>query len=132
MPTVQWFHDCSLTIRIQFNISHLFAHSQMINSFDSFIWSIDGTLTGTTTLGQSGPGSNDSEGVLLIAQSSRTGAWRLDSLAFSPGHYYWCWCSRGYLLTLSYLPNPSARAGYDTRSIFKRSLTGLNSEFSFS
>ena len=32
----------------------------------------------------------------------------------------------------SYLPNPSARAGYDTRAIFKRSLTGLNSEFSFS
>ena len=32
----------------------------------------------------------------------------------------------------SYLPNPSARAGYDTMSIFKRSLTGLNSEFSFS
>ena len=28
--------------------------------------------------------------------------------------------------------NPSARAGYNTRSIFKRSLTGLNSEFSFS
>ena len=28
--------------------------------------------------------------------------------------------------------NPSARAGYDTRSIFKRSLTGLNTEFSFS
>ena len=33
---------------------------------------------------------------------------------------------------LSYLPNPSTRAGYDTGSIFKRSLTGLNSEFSFS
>ena len=28
--------------------------------------------------------------------------------------------------------NPSSRAGYDTSSIFKRSLTGLNSEFSFS
>ena len=28
--------------------------------------------------------------------------------------------------------NPFARAGYDTSSIFKRSLTGLNSEFSFS
>ena len=28
--------------------------------------------------------------------------------------------------------NPSARAGYDTGSIFKRSLTGFNSEFSFS
>ena len=27
--------------------------------------------------------------------------------------------------------NPSARAGYDTRSIFMRSWTGLNSEFSF-
>ena len=27
--------------------------------------------------------------------------------------------------------NTSAWAGYDTRSIFKRSLTGLNSEFSF-
>ena len=33
---------------------------------------------------------------------------------------------------ISYLPNPSTRAGYDTRSAFKRSLTGLNSEFSFS
>ena len=38
-----------------------------------------------------------------------------------------CISAEGY-----YLPNPSARAGYDTRSIFKRSLTGLNSEFSFS
>ena len=33
---------------------------------------------------------------------------------------------------LSYLPNPPALAGYDTRSIFKRSLTGLNSDISFS
>ena len=33
---------------------------------------------------------------------------------------------------LSYLPNPSARTGYDTGSVFKQSLTGLNSEFSFS
>ena len=36
-------------------------------------------------------------------------------------------CGWQYIFT-----NPSARAGYDTRSIFKRSLTGLNSEFSFS
>ena len=28
--------------------------------------------------------------------------------------------------------NPSIRAGYDTGSIFKQSLTGLTSEFSFS
>ena len=47
--------------------------------------------------------------------------------------------AHGYLLigvmvihTTIIFTNPSARAGYDTRSIFKRSLTGLNSEFSFS
>ena len=34
--------------------------------------------------------------------------------------------------TLFVFTNPSARAGYNTRSIFKQSLTGLNSEFSFS
>ena len=33
---------------------------------------------------------------------------------------------------LSIFTHPSARVGYDTRSIFKRILTGLNSEFSFS
>ena len=31
-----------------------------------------------------------------------------------------------------YLPNPSARVGCDTRSIFKQSLEGSHSEFSFS
>ena len=36
------------------------------------------------------------------------------------------------LIVLILFTNPSTRAGYDTRSIFKRSLTGLNSEFSFS
>ena len=36
------------------------------------------------------------------------------------------------LVKVSIFTNPSARAGYDTRSIFKQSLTGLNSEFSFS
>ena len=41
------------------------------------------------------------------------------------------WKSPGYD-DISYLPNPSTQAGYDTRSIFKRSLTGLNLEFSFS
>ena len=40
--------------------------------------------------------------------------------------------SSAYYIWWSYLPNPSARAGYDTRSILKRSFTGLNSEFSFS
>ena len=41
----------------------------------------------------------------------------------------WARCGRSTAIIFT---NPSARAGYDTRSIFKRSLTGLNSEFSFS
>ena len=40
----------------------------------SFIWSIDETLRGTTTLDQSGPGSNGNEGLLHIPQSSKTEA----------------------------------------------------------
>ena len=38
---------------------------------------------------------------------------------------------RGWVNSIIFT-NPSTQAGYDTRSIFKRSLTGLNSEFSFS
>ena len=49
----------------------------------------------------------------------------------------WIWLKAGNLVSeTEYLfiifANLSARAGYDTRAIFKRSLTGLNSEFSFS
>ena len=47
-------------------------------------------------------------------------------------HIYVCIYVYICVYVCSYLPNPSARAGYDTRSIFRRSLTGLNSEFSFS
>ena len=44
-----------------------------------------------------------------------------------------CVCRCIYIYIYIYIyTNPSARAGYDTRSIFKRSLTGFNSEFSFS
>ena len=45
---------------IQFNISMQF----------SSIWLVDRALSGTTTPGQSRPGSNDNEGVLRIPQSS--------------------------------------------------------------
>ena len=41
-----------------------------------------------------------------------------------------CW-RRNIMMMMIMFTNPSARAGYDTRSVFKRSLTGLNSEFSF-
>ena len=37
------------------------------------------------------------------------------------------------IFNLSYLPNPTARERYVNKvNVFKRSLTGLNSEFSFS
>ena len=37
-----------------------------------------------------------------------------------------------YIYKIIIFTNPTARVGYDTRSIFKWSLMGLNSEFSFS
>ena len=46
-------------------------------------------------------------------------------------YIYICVCVCVHIYIYIYT-NPSTRAGYDTRSIFKRSLTGLNSEFSFS
>ena len=53
------------------------------------IWPIDGTLSGTTTLGQSGPGSDRNEVVLCIPQSSNIiGASSSDCLMSYPGHLY--------------------------------------------
>ena len=46
--------------------------------------------------------------------------------------FYTCRQTVGFSAIEVLFTNPSARAGYDTRSIFKRSLTGFNSEFSFS
>ena len=44
------------------------------------IWPTDGTLTGTTTLGQNGPGINDNEGVIYTLRRSRNGASPLGSV----------------------------------------------------
>ena len=46
-------------------------------------------------------------------------------------YFYWNILKKHYLLLLllTIFTNPSARAGYDSRSIFKRGLTGLNSVF---
>ena len=60
--------DMKLTIH--FNVSHLFTQ------LNSSIWPMDWTLSGTITPDQSGPGSNDDEGVLHIPQSSMT-SWRV-------------------------------------------------------
>ena len=54
---------------------------------NSSIWPIDKTLSGTTTLIKSGPGSNGNEGILRISQSSSiTGTLPLDCLLSYPGH----------------------------------------------
>ena len=51
------------------------------------IWLIDRTLSGATTLGQSGPGSDDKEEVLCIPQcSSITGTSPSDCLVTYPRH----------------------------------------------
>ena len=63
-----------------------------LNGFQCHKWlknsicPIDGTLKGTTSLGQSGPGSNGNEGVHNIPQSSRIRASPSDSLVSYPGH----------------------------------------------
>ena len=60
--------------RIQFSMSTLFGS----------IWPIDWILSGATTLGQSGPGSDGNEGALRIPQN-----WNLTIRLFSyPGHPY--------------------------------------------
>ena len=44
------------------------------------IWPIDKTLTGTTTVGESGTRSNGNEGVLHTAEISRPGASPADAV----------------------------------------------------
>ena len=76
--TIQ-FSQTVLIQTIQFSISIIFAHTQLniktvlfqtiqfsISMQFSSIKPIDKTLSGTTTLGLSGPGSNGNEGVLYI------------------------------------------------------------------
>ena len=57
---------------------------------NSSIWPIDKTLSGATTQGQNGPGSNDNEKVLHIPQSSRTGASLSDCFVLHPRHLLEC------------------------------------------
>ena len=66
------------------NISIL---SYSVYSTFSSIQPIDRALSGATTPGQSGPGSNGNEGVLHIPQSSSTaGTSPSDCLVSYPGH----------------------------------------------
>ena len=70
----------------QFNLAKVIClHTVWLTT--SSIWFIDRPLSGATTLGQSGSGSNGIEGVLSIPQnSSVTGASPSDCLLFYPGH----------------------------------------------
>ena len=74
---------------------------------NSSVSPIDRTRSGATKAGLKGSGSDGNEGVLCIPQSSS-----ITGVSTSDG--------------LIQFTNPSARARYDTKSIFKRSLTGLN------
>ena len=60
-----------------------FKHNKWLNSS---IWPKDGILTGTTTQGQSEPGSNGNEEILHIPQSSRSRASPSDGLVSYTGH----------------------------------------------
>ena len=62
------FKYCYVTLTIQFNISRL----HTVKWVNSYVWFLDGTLIGITTLGWSGPGSNSNKGVLHSLESSRT------------------------------------------------------------
>ena len=85
------------SLTIQLNVSRLFYTQLNVKAFlfhtiqfsiwrqFSHVWTIDRTLSGATTPGQSGPGSDVNEGVLCIPQSSSfTGASRSDCLAPYP------------------------------------------------
>ena len=59
----------------------------MISIQFNSIWPIDRTLSGATTPGHSGPGSDGNEGVLCIPQSSSITETSLsDCLVSYPGH----------------------------------------------
>ena len=61
-------------------------HFSISTQFSS-IWPIDRTLSGATTPGKSGPGSNGNEEVKSISQSSSiTGTSPSDCLVSNPGH----------------------------------------------
>ena len=98
MHTVKWSKYCYLTLIILLNINHFFVNSGLkycyltiiclhtVEWLKSSIWPIDGTLSGLTTLSQSGPESNSNEEVLQISQSSRTWASPSDGLVSDPRH----------------------------------------------
>ena len=68
MSTTVLFQTIQLSISTQFNIKIVSSQTIQFSISTQFssIWSIDRTLSGGTTPGQSGPGSDGNEGVLSI------------------------------------------------------------------
>ena len=80
MNTVEWISIllCSTNNLIQ--------HQLIIGTVKCSTWSTDRALICSTTPGQSGPGGNSDEGVLLISQNSKIEATPSNSLVSYPGH----------------------------------------------
>ena len=68
----------------------------------------------------------------MYIASSRIWTWITVSFSYDNSHNITNAANIYIYIYILYLPTPSTWAGYDTRLIFKQSLTGLNSEFSFS
>ena len=100
MPNPFLYIETVLFQIIQFSMSTVFVYTQLniktvlfqtiqfsISTQFSYIWPIDRTLSGATTLRQSGSGSDDNKGVLHIPQSSGiTGTSPSDCFVSYPGH----------------------------------------------
>ena len=86
-------------------------------------------LSGTNTPGQSGPESNDNERIPHIPKSSIMGASPSDYLESYPGQTSSVDIT---FLQIYHIYQPLRSGSIWHKVSFKRSLTGLNSEFSFS
>ena len=94
---------------IQFSLSAQF----------SSIWPIDRTLSGATTPGQNGSGSDGNEGVLCIPRSSNvTGASPSDCSVLYPGHSLWVDTSLQRCSQHILLPQPTWPKKYGVRAIY--------------
>ena len=67
-----FFKQSNLTLIRSLNVKKILFQTILFILSTQFIsiWLIDRTFFGSTTTGQSGPGSDDKEGVLRITQSS--------------------------------------------------------------
>ena len=112
-----------LFLTIQFSMSFVCSHFKWSNSST---WPIDRTLTGDTTPGQSGTGSNGNEEVLHIPQISNiTTAPPSDFLVSYPRHLCVCVCVGSY-------PPTEMQSMYSTAPSWKIMNTRIYYEAEFS